>query len=297
MAIGETHMLSTRTGGFAIGFRRMWGEWQKDLDGLLKWAAANGLGVIDVGSDAPTIGKRIADAGLRIGTADLLDWKGLISPDKAKRAETIAKNAEYIKTATAAGARHFFVAMLPEKPELERKVNFGYMIEGLAELAPVLEKHGGTTAIEGWPGPGALCCTPETLRAMFREVPSRAIGLNYDPSHLIRMGIDPIRFVEEFGDRVCHMHGKDVEILTENLYEFGHEQPGTFTEPFFCGGWAWRYTIPGHGQMRWTKALGILKEKGYTGAICVELEDANFNGSTAKEQQGILAGARFLESC
>jgi len=290
-------MLATRTGGFAVGFRRGWSDWQKDLDGLLKWAKGNGLGVIDVGGDADVIGKKIADAGLKIGTADLRNWRELISPDTGKRAEAVAKNGEYIKAATAAGARNFFVVMLPEKAELPRKENFRYMVESLAALAPVLEKHGGRMVMEGWPGPGALCCTPETLRATFREVPSKAMGINYDPSHLIRMGIDPVRFLEEFADRVYHVHGKDAEILTENQYEYGSEQPGTFRDAMGFGGWHWRYTIPGHGQMRWTKAFEILQGKGYAGAVCVELEDQSFNGTAEGERQGILAGAKFLEGC
>ena len=290
-------MLTTRTGSFPIGFRRGDSDWQKDLDSLIRWALTHELGVIDIWADANVIGSRIIAAGLRIGSTDLPDVRGLLSPDKSKRALAVARNAEYIKAATEAGAQNFFVVMIPEKPDLPRRDNFNCMVESLSALAPVLERHQGRIVIEGWPGPGALCCTPETLRATFNEVGSGAIGINYDPSHLIRMGIDPIRFLEEFGDRVYHTHGKDAEILTENLYEYGSEQPATFSESFFCGAWHWRYTIPGHGHMRWTRAFQILKEKRYTGAICVELEDANFNGTTAGEQQGILAGARFLQSC
>lgn len=290
-------MLTTRTGSFPIGFRRGGSDWQKDLDWLIRWALSHELSVMDVGADADVIGRKLTAAGMRIGSADLAEVRNLISPDKVKRSEAIVRNREYIEAATEAGARNFFAVMIPEKADLPRRDNFQIMVESLGALAPVLERHGGRIVIEGWPGPGALCCTPETLRATFREVPSRSIGVNYDPSHLIRMGIDPIRFLKEFGDRVYHAHGKDTEILTENLYEYGSEQPATFSEPFFCGAWHWRYTIPGHGQMRWTEAFRVLSEKRYEGAISVELEDANFTGGAANEQQGILAGARFLQSC
>jgi sugar phosphate isomerase/epimerase len=290
-------MLTTRTGSFPIGFRRGGSDWQKDLDSLICWALSNELSVIDVWADADVVGPKIAAAGMCIGSADLADLRNLLSADKAKRTQAITKNADYIKAATDAGARNFFAVMIPDKADLPRRDNFKIMVDSLSALAPVLERHQGRIVIEGWPGPGALCCTPETLRATFKEVGSRSIGINYDPSHLIRMGIDPIRFLEEFGDRVYHAHGKDAEILTENLYEYGSEQPAAFSEPFFCGAWHWRYTIPGHGQMRWTQAFQILKNKHYAGAISVELEDANFNGGTANEQQGILAGARFLQLC
>ena len=117
------------------------------------------------------------------------------------------------------------------------------------------------------------------------------MGINYDPSHLLRMGIDPLRFLQEFGDRVVHMHGKDTELLSENQYEFGHEQPPTFAKKIRFGSLHWRYTIPGQGVMRWGKAFQMLESIGYKGCISIELEDANFNGSTEGEQFGILQGA------
>jgi sugar phosphate isomerase/epimerase len=97
--------------------------------------------------------------------------------------------------------------------------------------------------------------------------------------------------------RVHHVHGKDTELLAENLYEFGNEQPPTFAQRIRYGALHWRYTIPGHGCMRWPEALGILKAHGYAGCVSIELEDANFNGTTEGEQFGILQGAHFLQGC
>jgi sugar phosphate isomerase/epimerase len=171
------------------------------------------------------------------------------------------------------------------------------MVDSYGRLAPTLEECGGRIVIEGWPGPGALCCTPETIRALLEEIDSPAMGINYDPSHLIRMGIDPLWMLSEFAGRVGHIHGKDTEILAERQYELGTEQPPTFAEPIGFGGGHWRYTIPGHGQMRWTKALQILAEAGYDGMVSIELEDADFNGSEEGEKLGLLLGKRFLEGC
>ncbi|RYG31873.1 sugar phosphate isomerase/epimerase [bacterium] len=230
-------MLTTRTGGNKIGFRRGWSDWQKDLSGTLAWAK-----------------------------------------------ETMAE----------AGATNLFCVMLPKDPSLSRSENFGYMVEALGELCPKLEAVGARLAVEGWPGPGALCCTPEGYRAAIKEVGSKGFGINYDPSHLLRMGIDPIRFVEEFAGSVAHVHGKDTEILEDALYEYGTEQPATFAKAMDFGAWHWRYTIPGHGRVRWTRAFQILAAAGYSGAVSIELEDEAFNGTEAGEKQGILLGAQFL---
>ena len=170
-----------------------------------------------------------------------MDWSGfgaLISPDKATRAAAVEKAAANIEASVAAGAKNFFTLMVPEKAGLSRKENFGYMIESYGALVPVLEKVGGRLVVEGWPGPGALCCTPEGYRALFRELPSPAIGVNYDPSHFIRMGIDALRFLNEVAARVFHVHGKDTALYSEHLYEFGHEQSPTFASgACFPGRW------------------------------------------------------------
>jgi sugar phosphate isomerase/epimerase len=291
-------MGTTRTGGFAVGFRRGWSEWQQDLDALVAWAVEAGMSAIDLGADGAESGQVAIEAGLRIGSVDLADASGMIASKPARRREAIEKNTGQAEACSAAlGPTNLFGVMIPGNPERERRENFGYMVESYGELAGALEKSDCRFVIEGWPGPGALCCTPETLRAFFDACPSPALGINYDPSHLIRMGIDPLRFLREFVDRVYHVHGKDTELLSEGLYECGNLQPATFAEAVGFGEHCWRYAIPGHGVTRWTTVFRILSEAGYSGCVSVELEDANFNGTEEGEKRGLAAGARFLESC
>ena len=289
--------MKTRTGGFPLGFRRGGSEWQRDLGGLISWAQENGFGALDIGDNGPEAIKQIGDAGLRVGSVDALSWAGLINADATKRQAAVAANQEYIRACAGAGAYNFFIVMLPADPAAPRRDNFALMVESLNALAPTLEETESRLVIEGWPGPGALCCTPETVRATFEACPSPSIALNYDPSHLLRMGIDPLRFLREFAGRVGHVHGKDASVKADNIYEYGFEQPATFaTAPAF-GAYAWRYTIPGAGETNWPEVLSILQENGYQGVVCIELEDANYNGTTEGEQRGLLDGALFLTEC
>ena len=287
---------TTRTGKFTIGFRRF-GGWQKELAPLIAWAKENRFGAIDLGRDGDSTSAQVIAAGLKIGSVDLLEWQGLISPDAAKRAAAVEKNNAFIETCAKAGARNFFVVMLPENQALPRLENFVYMVEGFSKLVPVLEKTGTHIVIEGWPGPGALCCTPETLRAFFEKVPSKSMGVNYDPSHLLRMGIDPLRFLREFVSRVHHVHAKDTEFQPERLYELGGEQPPTFAPGIKWGGAHWRYTLPGHGVVRWSDTFKILADAGYKGCVSVELEDMNFNGAEETEKTGLILSRSYLEGC
>ena len=290
-------MFTTRTGNFPIGFRRGWGDWQKDVSSLIAWARDNEFAAIDLGRSFADVAP-ILGAGLSVGSIDLLEWHNLMSHDAAQREEAVAKNVEFIEGAAAAnGATKFFAVLLPQNPEAPRAENFAFAVESLQKLVPVLEKTGSQIVLEGYPGAGALACTPESVRALFEQIPSNAIGLNYDPSHLVRMGIDPIRFLKEFVSRVGHVHGKDCEILSDDLYEYGWEQPATFKQSPAFGSAAWRYTIPGQGNSNWAEIFRILAANGYAGKVGIELEDRDFNGSEAGEKAGLINSARFLSSC
>lgn len=254
------------------------------------------MACVDLGADAGQVAAVVA-AGLKVGSADLKAWQALLSEDKGKQAAAVEENAAHVAACAAHGVKCFFMVMLPEDPDKPRPENFAHMVRGMQMLAPHLERHGAAVVVEGWPGPGALACTPEGYRRLFQEVPSPAMAVNFDPSHLIRMGIDATRFLEEFAPRVKHVHGKDTELIAEGLYEYGHEQPPTFGRPHGFGNMSWRYTIPGHGCFRWVRGFEILRDAGYHGFVSIELEDENFNTDEAGEKAGLLAGAQFLSTC
>ena len=289
--------MKTRTGGFPIGFIRggLGPDGPRDIGAVIEWMNENGLEVID--GITPEEARTVQEAGLRVGTVSLRQPRAMLSADKARRTDAVAANAEHIRANASLGPLNYMVVMMPEDPGLPRAESFGYMVESYAELAPVLEQADARISIEGWPGPGALCCTPETLRAFFGKCPSGVFGVNFDPSHLVRMSIHPLRFLHEFGKRVVHVHGKDTQLLRGNWYEYGTEQPPTFAKPVPYGAMHWRYTIPGHGVVPWVNVFRSLAAAGYSGCVSIELEDANFVGSPDDRQLGILQGARFLSGC
>ena len=286
--------MKTATGNFPLGWRRRNFVWEQDLDSMIAWAHANDLEVIDLGPDSDVTAKSVIDAGLRVGTADLRVWGEMMSPDAAKRRQAVAQNADYIRACAAIGVSVFFICMIPEDPSRERAENFGYMVESYGELRAVFEENDAYLVIEGWPGPGSLVCAPETYRAFIEQIGSANMGVNYDPSHLLRMGIDPIRFLKEFVGHVFHVHGKDCMIIDENLYQYGNLQPATFAASYKYGGMNWRYTIPGHGLSDWKIILSILRDHGYGGCISIELEDHYYDDTEYDQKQGVLQGVKFL---
>ena len=69
------------------------------------------------------------------------------------------------------------------------------------------------TAGRGGPE-GNLAHSPELWDAMFDAVPSPALGLSFDPSHLVWLHIPNIPdVIRAYGPRIYHVDGKDTEIL------------------------------------------------------------------------------------
>ncbi len=287
-------ILKTHTGYFPIGFRRGGSDWQNNIRSLISWAQENQFAFMDLGNDADQYLAITEETKMKIGSVDLPYWNQLISANPETRKEAVEKASHYIETCSPSLSNIFFVVMLPEDPNLDRKENFSFMLESFQQLVPILEANTSHVVIEGWPGLGSLCCTPETYRALFNEISSLSIGVNYDPSHLIRMGIEPIRFLNEFSERIFHVHAKDTKILNENLYEYGHELPATFTPAIDFGEWSWRYTIPGKGVTDWKEVFSLLTQKNYEGLVSIELEDSDYNKTSDAEKEGLLSSLQFL---
>jgi sugar phosphate isomerase/epimerase len=293
--------MHTKTGNFPIGFRRGWGDWQRgDAGALARWAKAAGFAHLDLGWATAADVAAVHAAGLRLGSCDLLDFPNLLSTDAGKRRALLERNLAYVKEIAAAGCRIFFTVIVPGDPARTRAENYRDALEGYAPICQAIADAGAVLAIEGapgrWPHYPNLCCTPETVRAFLRDMKAPGVGINYDPSHLVRLGVDPVRFLREFAPRVYHVHAKDTRLLPDAAYEYGVYQPAAFAEPHRWGESAWRYTLPGRGNTPWGEVLGILRDSGYGGGVSVELEDEDVNGDAAREQAGLAEALVFLRS-
>ncbi|MZQ87011.1 TIM barrel protein [Paenibacillus sp. 5J-6] len=264
------------------------------------WAAQAGLDVLDVPHLNPEV-KQICDAaGMGIGSVDAVQMGGtLLSKEDVRRENAAEAVKKQITEVAALGAKVMFMCLVPEDHSQTRQESFAIWKDTFPEIVGHAEREGVYIAIEGWPGPAphypTIGCTPEMWRAMFEALPSKHFGLNYDPSHMVRLGIDYLRALTEFGERINHCHGKDTEILHDELYECGI-LPATFGAKYGFSEGSWRYTIPGQGDVEWSKVAVRLDRLGYQGAISIELEDHRFWGTLEKEREGIVKAAAHLRN-
>ncbi len=138
---------------------------------------------------------------------------------------------------------------------------------------------------------GNIFYSPQLWREIFRITPN-SFGINYDPSHLHWLGIDYVKVLEEFKDRIFHVHAKDTEINQQLLnYQgiFGH-----FGTNLHGKSW-WIYRLPGFGEIDWQEFIKALKKVGYDFVISIEHEDPIWAGAVEKSKKGLVMGLNHLK--
>lgn len=179
--------------------------------------------------------------------------------------------------------------------------NFDEFEKVFGELVGYAEDRGVKLIIEncpmeGWqlPGqPGTISFTPELWREMFKRVPNKNFGLNYDPSHLRFQLIDYIAPLVEFKDRIFHVHAKDSEVFEDKLAAYG-----VFNKLLNGEGTGyWQFRMPGMGQVDFPALIKALRNIGYDDVLSIEHEDPLYEGSEAKVKEGLVLGRKYLEKC
>ncbi|WP_409329113.1 sugar phosphate isomerase/epimerase family protein [Trujillonella humicola] len=146
--------------------------------------------------------------------------------------------------------------------------------------------------MEGWHPdgyPGNLAYSPELWEWMF----SLGLYLNYDPSHLLWMGIDPVAALRPYVDRVAHAQAKDIQLFPERRTRYGWPGRAVDRPDPWDVGW-WRYRVPGLGQVDWVSVVDTLYEGGFNGVLSVEHEDPVWGGTPERVQAGLEIAHRTL---
>ncbi len=136
-----------------------------------------------------------------------------------------------------------------------------------------------------WPGGKNLATTPAIWRRMFEDIPSDHFGLNYDPSHMVWQHMDYIQPIRDFAHKFFHVHAKDVRVDEDRLNQVGIlAHPLEYHSP----------KLPGLGEVDWGRFCSVLGDAGYTGPVCVEVEDRAYEGSLELRKESLRQSGRYL---
>lgn len=99
-----------------------------------------------------------------------------------------------------------------------------------------------------------------------------AFGFNFDPSHLYWQFVDPVKLIEQFPERIYHVHMKDAarnldgrtSVLASHL-PFGDARRG------------WDFRSIGRGEINFETIIRALNRIAYRGPLSVEWEDSGMD--------------------
>jgi sugar phosphate isomerase/epimerase len=118
---------------------------------------------------------------------------------------------------------------------------------------------------------GAAAYNPASFRRLSAAAGGR-LRLNFDPSHFWWMGIEPVAVLDELGDQVGWMHGKDTllrddAIRREGIFDFRYGDDGDDVP--------WRFVSVGEGHTDeyWQQLFEVARRAGYDGPVSIEYEE------------------------
>jgi sugar phosphate isomerase/epimerase len=288
----------------------------RTLPQLCEWSAANGYEALEVAAwpdlgdrpftathlDVERFGDAEADATRELFAKHGLELSSLafydnnLHPDPGERAAINAHVARCIDAAALVGCPTVgtFVGRDPSKPVADN------LREAEAIFRPLVDRAGEAgvklivenCVMEGWHPdgyPGNLAYSPELWEWMF----DLGLYLNYDPSHLVWMGIDPVTALRPYVDRIPHAQAKDIQIDAAARNRFGWPGRAVQRDDPWDVGW-WRYRVPGLGQVDWVRLVDALYEGGFDGVLSVEHEDPVWGGTEDRVEIGLQIAERTL---
>jgi sugar phosphate isomerase/epimerase len=289
---------------------------ERSLEEIATWAAQQGFEALEVaawpalgdrpftathldvagfgGEDVERVTKLFAEQELTLSS--LAYYDNNLHPDPAERAAVNAHVAACIDAAALLGVPTVGT-FVGRDPGLSVAANLRAAREVFAPLVDRAGEKGVKIIIEncvmeGWHPdgyPGNLAYSPELWEWMF----DLGLYLNYDPSHLVWMGIDPVEAVRPYVDRVVHAQAKDIEVFPERRNRYGWPGKAVVREDPWDVGW-WRYRVPGLGEVDWRRLVDTLYEGGFDGVLSVEHEDPVWGGEEDRVRTGLQVAYRTL---
>ena len=267
----------------------------RPLEEVVEFAAAAGFDAIeiDVRGHIKTPDKVQAAVALardhNLFVSSIAYFGNQLDADRAKRGELRAQTEEFAQAIGETGVP-IFVIFPGRDDNADDDANYDDFAEFANGLIARTTSSGLVFAIENWPGPkdNFIGTTPRGWQELFKRIPDRRFGLEFDPSHLIRIGVDPYVALEAVKDRIAILHAKDTAIDAAVQQAIGYHGKG----------W-WQYKLPGHGLLDWPRFLRQAKSYGFDSTLSIEHEDAAYGWpgkDLAARKEGERLGLSYLRN-
>ncbi len=242
------------------------------LETCLAEARQAGFAGIELGHKFPRQATALAQVLERHGLALVSGWYSSALLERSPRAECAAI-AEHAALLSALGCEVLILAETSnaihgrrEVPLSRSPVLTGSEMTALARAVTEVAKHlaEGGLRLAYHHHLGTVVETRAEIDA-FMEASGPEVGLLLDSGHACAAGIEPAELAACYGDRVVHLHGKDVR--AEVLARVQGDDMS-----FLDGVMAGLFTVPGDGCVDFAAVLSRLSGAGYDGWLVVEAE-------------------------
>ncbi len=182
----------------------------------------------------------------------------------ARRHHTHVRNVIELAGAIGVSTVAGFAGRLVDRPLEDSLPRFR---ELWTEHARFAADHGVRIAFEHCPmgafhtpfGGINCICTPAMWEKCFDALPAENVGLEWDASHLICMGIDPVANIRRYGRKILHVHAKDAKVYRDVVDRYGWFHKGAIEHCFV-----------GLGDANWSVLVKELVRAGYAGDLNIE---------------------------
>ncbi len=191
---------------------------------------------------------------------------------------------------TGSSIWHLFYTYPPLSPA-DIDAGFDLLAERFNPILDVFGECGVKFALEVHPS--EIAYDLYTAERAIKALDGRdEFGFNFDPSHLVWQGIDPVEFLRAFPERIYHVHVKDVVVtLNGRSGILGSHLP--FGDPRR----GWEFRSPGRGGVDFEQIIRTLNHLRYAGPLSVEWEDTGMDRDAgAKEACQFVRNLDFAPS-
>jgi len=224
-----------------------------------------------------------------------------LTQDHSFEISSISAHISLVDTDRAARRRHvdFVKGFIDLAPELDtnivhaisglpptgvaREQAWEWLVESVTECARYAAARNVVFGIEA--DEIMLVASMADLGQLLDTLPDADFSVNFDASHSIPMGEDPAVWVKNLGERIVHVHLKDVK----------PREPNKQQASLFGVAVEFEYPPLGMGVIDWPELVSTLRQIGYAGFLSVEYAAHHF-GYREDPWDVALRAKRFMDN-
>lgn len=273
------------------------------IERIARNAIEDGFDCIELGPGIPLEREIFSRVTKEIPVAAMIYCRNFIDDDTEAAMREQAELFRRMEFASDLGARKMICSTgisrrlsIPDSGGCDPTKSLEPVLEFLHRAVCRAKELGLVLCLENCPMYRNIATSPYLWKVIFDNIPDPALGLCYDASHFVWQFIDVYGPMEEYRDRIHHVHLKDTRLYPEKLQRIGILHNTARERGFDENQW-WRHTILGNGEINWHRFMEIVKTlPSPLLDLSFEQEDCCFESDPQNVRRGLEIQLRRLNT-